>query len=157
MAAYRSTRSNVKFYIQNELRFGWADLMYYFAADSMKQNQPTYRIIHVISSVFMILSLVWLTVSAPFVFQSQQQLVKQHIVDDTSNPLGSPEEEANPFSNTTEEKKPSGGNSFSEEYLHDQHHNDYFTSLISRSHKSENAGTYTAFHGEVQVPPPNIA
>ena len=34
---------------------------------------------------------------------------------------GNEEEAANPFGNTTEEKAPTSGSSFSEEYLHDHH------------------------------------
>ena len=53
-------------------------------------------------------------------------------------------------------KKPSG-NSVSEEYLHDHGVDDHFISPISQFHKCENADVYTAFHGEVHVPPPNVA
>lgn len=68
------------------------------------------------------------------------------------------EEAANPFGNTTEEKAPSGSNvSFSEEYLHDNHHSDHFFSAKASYHKCENADTYHAFHGELLVPPPNMA
>ena len=49
------------------------------------------------------------------------------------------------------------GNSLSEEYLHTPHSADDFFSIVSRDHKNESAGIYTAFHGEVQVPPPNRA
>jgi len=109
------------------------------------------------SAVFMILALLWLTVSAPFVASCQQELAKQNKTANNVSALGGSEEEAaNPFGNTTEEKKPSGSNSLSEEYLHDHHIDDHFFSVISRDHKSENAGVYTAFHGEVQVPPPNM-
>lgn len=104
------------------------------------------------------MALLWLTVSAPFVYASQQELVKQHKMADTAGDLGGSEEEAgNPLSNSTEEKKPSGGSSLSEEYLHHHHTEDLFISPISQFHKTENASVYTAFHGEVQVPPPNAA
>ncbi len=76
---------------------------------------------------------------------------------DTGSPSTDNEEEtANPFGNTTEEKAPSS-TSFSEEYLHDHHTTDYFFSTVLQYHKCENAGTYIAFHGELLVPPPNVA
>ncbi len=90
----------------------------------------------------MILALLWLTMSAPFV-NAGQQLQAKYNTADTGSPLaGTEEEAANPFGNTTEEKAP--GTSFSEEFLHDHH-------------KAENTDLYTAFHGELLVPPPNIA
>lgn len=105
----------------------------------------------------MILALLWLTVSTPFVFASQQELAKQDKMADTQSPLAGNEEEAsNPFSSTTEEKNP-GSNSFSEEYLHDHYIADHFFSIDLQHAKCENAGTYVAYHGELLVPPPNAA
>jgi len=106
----------------------------------------------------MIVALLWLTVSTPFVYASQQELIKQHKAADNSSALGGTEEEAgNSLGNTTEEKKPTSGSSLTEEYLHDHYIDEHFISPISQFHKSENAGVYTAFHGEVQVPPPTRA
>ncbi|HEX7847181.1 MAG TPA: hypothetical protein VF476_15375 [Chitinophagaceae bacterium] len=102
----------------------------------------------------MIVALLWLTVSLPFVYSSQQQIAKQE--NTTTTPLPCNEEESNPFGSGTEEKAP-GGISLSEEYLHEHHKSDYFFSIISRYHKCENADTYVAFHGELLVPPPNQA
>jgi hypothetical protein len=105
----------------------------------------------------MILALLWLTISTPFVFASQQEMAKQHQIADTNSPVSDCDDDtANPFGNTTEEKAPSSS-SLSEEYLHDHHSAEYFFALISQSHKCENADTYNAFHGELLVPPPNRA
>lgn len=124
----------------------------------MKRNIKPYSFFQLASAVIMLLALLWLTVSTPFVYASQQELAKQNKAANASNMLGGNEEEAgNTIGNTTEEKKPSGGNSFSEEYLHDHHIEDHFISPIAQFHKCEDAGVYTAFHGEVQVPPPNVA
>lgn len=124
----------------------------------MKKNKKTYSIFQLASALIMILALLWLTVSAPFVYASQQELAKQNKVASSSSDLGNTEEEAgNSLGNTTEEKKSSGSNSASEEYLHNHHTDDHFISPISQFHKSENAGVYNAFHGEVHVPPPNVA
>ena len=107
----------------------------------------------------MILALCWLTVSAPFVVAGQQALAKQGKAAAQQAPLSDNDEETttNPFGNNTEEKAPTGSNSFSEEYLHDHHTTDYFFSVIASYHKCENAGTYVAFHGELDVPPPDQA
>lgn len=105
----------------------------------------------------MILALLWLTVSAPFV-QASEQAYSRYAAADSAPPLaGNDEESANPFGNNTEEKAPTSSNSFSEEYLHDSHKSEYFFAITSQYRKCENAGTYVAFHGELLVPPPNMA
>jgi len=122
----------------------------------MLSYKKIYTIGHKLSAVFMIVALLWLTISAPFVFASQQELAKQHQMADNQSPVPGGEEESNPFGNSTEEKAPSS-NAFSEEFLHDHHITHYFMSASSTYHKGENADTYIAFHGELLVPPPNAA
>jgi hypothetical protein len=120
----------------------------------MRRSRKPYSLVQLASALLMIAALLWLTVSLPFVYESQQML--SH-VDNHASPLTSNEEEAaNPFGNSTEEKAPSGS-SFSEEYLHDHHKADYFFSIASQFQIGENDGTYIAFHGELLVPPPNKA
>ncbi|HEY0042861.1 MAG TPA: hypothetical protein VGB71_19440 [Flavisolibacter sp.] len=124
----------------------------------MTLTKRPYSVFQLASAVLMIVALLWLTISTPFVYASQQEFAKhQKVVDNTADLGCSEEESGNPLGNTTEEKKPTGGNSLSEEYLHHHHIEDLFISPISQVHKSENAGVYNAFHGEVQVPPPNVA
>jgi len=116
----------------------------------MKRKKKTYNFLQRASAFIMVLTLLWLTVSLPFVYDSQQQVK-------SANLLGTNEEEGgNACGNTTEEKKPSA-NSVSEEYLHNHDVDDHFISPIVQFHKCENADVYTAFHGEVHVPPPNVA
>ncbi len=123
----------------------------------MTGKQKTYNFFQKGSAIFMILALLWLTVSTPFVFASQQKLLKNDKMADTQLPVSETEEEAsNPFSSTTEEKNP-GSTSFSEEYLHDHYIADNFFSIDLQYHNCENAGTYIAYHGELLVPPPNAA
>jgi hypothetical protein len=127
----------------------------------MKATKKPYNVFQLASAILMMLALVWLTVCTPFVYESQQRFAQQTKLGGATadlGDLGCPEEETgNPLGNTNEEKKPSGGNSFSEEYLHHHHVEDLFISPISQFHKSENASVYNAFHGEVHVPPPNVA
>ena len=123
----------------------------------MKRSRKTYDLFQLGSAVFMILTLLWLTVSTPFVMASYQNAMKQDKTASIASPLTDTEEEtANPFGNTTEEKS-HNSNTFSEEYLHDHHAHEYSLSIALQYHKCENAGTYVAFHGELLVPPPNAA
>jgi hypothetical protein len=125
----------------------------------MKKTGRTYKISQFISTIFMVLALLWLTISAPFVYEAGKITAQQEKLANPDSPVDNTGEEssANPFGNSTEEKTPGGSNSFSEEYLHDHHTNDCFSVLVSLLHKRENAGTYIAYHGELLVPPPNLA
>jgi hypothetical protein len=122
----------------------------------MKTVAKPYNTLNQLSAVFMMLALLWLTVSLPFVLASSQQLSTADTNPNAQTiPVGNEEETSN-LGNTTEEKAPSNS-SVSEEYLHDNHTSEYFSSIASQSHKCENSSIYNAFHGEVQVPPPNVA
>ena len=124
----------------------------------MKKIRKTYNVFQLCSAVFMILALMWLTVSTSFVLATQQERAKQHKAQKaTSSPIAGNEEETNkPFGNGTEEKAPNTSN-FSEEYLHTFHTICHFYTGVSQYHKHENSDTYIAFHGELLVPPPNAA
>jgi hypothetical protein len=131
--------------------------MCYFALRLMS-NKETYSQFQLASSVFMMLALLWLTVSLPVVYSCQQDLAKQHRIADVNSPIQTSEEEAaNPFGNSTEEKTPNSGSSFSEEYLHNHHITDYFFIVASQFHSHFDADTYLAYHGELDVPPPDVA
>ena len=120
-------------------------------------GKQTYNKLHKISAVAMMLMLLWLTISAPFVLAARQELAKQdHKAYNLSVMAGNEEESANPYGNNTEEKAPTG-TSFAEEFLHDGEKTDLFSLLIMRSHLLENFDTYHAFHGEQLVPPPNAS
>ena len=124
----------------------------------MKKNRKIYSVFQLCSAVFMILALMWLTVSTPFVLASHQQQAKQYKMEKSaSSPLAGNEEETNnPFANNTEDKAPNTS-IFSEEYLHSFHIISHFYPEISQYHKHENSDTYIAFHGELLVPPPNAS
>jgi len=122
----------------------------------MKKNRKFYSVTQLVSAVVMILALVWLTVSTPFVYAAQQELAKLQKMEKAASPLtGSEEESSNPFGNSTEEKAP-GNTSLSEEYIHSNYRIYFFFSIATQYHKCENADTYIAFHGELLVPPPNV-
>ena len=123
----------------------------------MKKVPQPYNFFNRIAALMMIVALSWLTISTPFVYEQQQKVAKQNSAASAELPVAGTEEEANPFSGSTEEKAPKTLNTFSEEYLHDQHQSEYFFSIASQFHKGEDASTYVAFHGELLVPPPNQA
>ena len=118
----------------------------------MKGIKKIYTDFQLASAVCMILALLWLTVSAPFVYATQKSLEKELVSQTGSNNAAS--EEECPVNNS-EEKTPGNANTFSEEYLHEHHVEESFFSLAAQFHKCENADDYRAYHGEVQVPPPN--
>ena len=122
----------------------------------MTGKRKTYNVFQQTSGLFMVLALLWLTVSIPFVNASRQLISNQERAAHSKSSDCNETEDNNPFSNTTEEKN-SSTNTFSEEYLHNHHDDDYIISAIPQFHKCENAGTYIAFHGELLVPPPNQA
>lgn len=124
----------------------------------MNRSRKTYTHLQIVSAIFMILALLWLTASLPFVYSAQQQLSKlEKIADAASSLNGADEKSANPFGNNTEEKAAGTNSSLAEEFLHDHHPDYHFFSIALSYHKVSNAGTYIAFHGELLVPPPNQA
>ena len=103
----------------------------------------------VISGVFMIIALSWLTVSTPFVFATQQCQQKEIQKQAGSN------EDKNPFSTTTEEKNESSVSTLSE-YLHDLNSmNDHFV-VLKRIYKGHTSDLYYAYHPELISPPPEL-
>lgn len=119
-----------------------------------KRLQP-YRILNKISAVAMVLALLWLTISAPFVYAAQQHDQVEHS-DRCQAPTSGEEEATPPLGNATEEKA-GNSTSLSEEYLHGHDKNEHIFSSASLQHISEHADTYNAFHGELLVPPPNFS
>ena len=122
----------------------------------MKKNRKTYTFFQKASSVFLMLSLLWLTVSAPFIITAQLELAKQQkMLSINCCETGTGDETTDCGSNNIEEKVPSS--TLSEEYIHEYHIMHCFVNEVSLYHKQENADDYIAFHGEMLVPPPNAA
>src|SRR5215217_2073448 len=84
-------------------------------ARCMKDKKP-YSTLQKASSLLMLLALAWLTVSLPFVYNSQQ--LQKELVKETK--AATPDDNSNPLANTTEEKTENGTNTLSE-YLHEFH------------------------------------
>lgn len=105
-----------------------------------------------LSSIIMLLALIWLTVCLPVVYAQQQaqeqQALEQHLeVPEDCN--------ENPLTNTTEEKAGNGINTLSEEYLHHSHHSEYIGIVVKTYYKCHATDLYFAFHPELISPPPN--
>lgn len=113
----------------------------------MKRSQYAYPLRHVISSLLLIMTLLWLTVSTPFVFKAQQEQKKE------TQKQSKQTDNTNPFSNTTEEKNESGVNTLSE-YLHEPPsiENNFIT--LTRLYKLYSSKIYFGHHPELISPPP---
>src|SRR6476469_4991004 len=103
----------------------------------------------VISSLFMIIALLWLTVSTPFVFASQQAQQKEIQKQAGGN------EDKNPFSATAEEKNESSVSTLSE-YLHALNSIDHHFIVLTRTYKCHTSDLYYAYHPELLSPPPKV-
>ena len=121
----------------------------------MNKSSKIYSISQLASAVIMIMALMWLTVSTPFVYAFQQELDKQQKMEKAGSPVTGCEEETTKIPNSNTEEKTPGNTSLSEEYLHNNHKADYFIYLSMQYQKCDNAGTYIAYHGEMLIPPPN--
>jgi len=114
----------------------------------MKAGKRTYSPRDYASSVFMIMTLLWLTISTPFVITVQREMSTTAAGTD-KQPV---DDNANPFSGLNEEK-PSSANALSE-YLHEP------LSLLvpgipTLEHESNNTPLiYIAYYGELLSPPP---
>ena len=121
----------------------------------MKRTKRKYNPLQLISAALMVLTLCWLIVCLPVVYQAQLQVAESSSI--TSSPIDLNEEETgNPLTNT-DEKTPNTVSSLSEEYLHEYYASHYFSSTSSIEYISKDASTYLAFHGELIVPPPDAA
>ena|SRR5205809_3900423 len=101
----------------------------------------------VISSLFMIIALLWLTISTPFVFASQQAQQKE-----VQKQAGT---DKNPLSTTTEEKNESSVSTLSE-YLHDLNLMSHHFIVLTRMYKCHTSDLYYAYHPELLSPPPKV-
>jgi len=124
----------------------------------MKKGYTIYQFKHQLISVLMLVTLLWLTVSTPFVYASQSQLTKQQASLSSSHHNGNDDEQTcTPLgSNTTEEKTSGSINTLSEEYLHLDSELFHLAELSLNHTRYHTASEYVAFHGELLCPPPNI-
>jgi hypothetical protein len=125
----------------------------------MKKGSTIFQFKHQLVSVLMLVTLLWLTVSTPFVYASQLQLEEQHACSSSQNEESDDEQEqaCTPLgSNTTEEKTSGSVNSLSEEYLHFDSELFHLAELSLNHTRTHTVSEYVAFHGELLCPPPNF-
>jgi hypothetical protein len=121
----------------------------------MRNRTYTFNKPGAFSAIFMIVALLWITISNPFILTVTSQLDKHTNNQYSANPMaGNEEETSNPYGNNSEEK--SSVNSFSEEYLENHQTDEHLLSISSQYQNNENAAIYIAFHGELLLPPPNM-
>ena len=113
----------------------------------MKGNRHPYSRLQATSSFFMMLALLWLTVSIPFVNAAKDAL-------QASQPTAQCED-TNPFATTTEEKNESSVNNLSE-YLHDLQPMDNDFISLTKYYKCHPSDLYFEFHPELISPPPEV-
>jgi len=94
----------------------------------------------------MITTLLWLTVSTPFVYASQQ--VQKELQHQSSG-----YQDNNPFSSATEEKSETGNNAVSE-YRHDVHLLEPHFIVLRTLYKCRSSDLYLEYYPELQSPPP---
>lgn len=102
----------------------------------------------------MIVTLLWMTVSAPFVVAGRQAAAAEKQMQWADLVDSEDQSSCNPFGNNTEEKVPCS-TSFSEEYLHHTDESFHAAELASQHTRCQAVKEYVAFHGEMLCPPPN--
>jgi hypothetical protein len=121
----------------------------------MKRGFKLYSITQLLSAVFFIMALAWLTLGTSFVYTAQQEWVKLQKISKKTSPLSNAEKESSTLPGNDAEEKTPVNNTLSEEFIHEHHSTIHFPVKLSRYHKSESADIYIAFHRELLVPPPN--
>jgi len=113
----------------------------------MEQSQLTLSRMRICSSIFMVLALLWLTISTPFVYEAQK------VQKETQKQTKQGEQNPNPFANTTEEKNESSVNTLSE-YLHDPLSIETDFIVLTRLYQRYPCIICPEHHPELLSPPP---
>src|SRR6476469_4767973 len=112
----------------------------------MKQERKKVNTWQKFSSFLMLVTLAWLTVSLPYVYQGQQS-GKDQTEKTEQKSRNNTDQSNNPLTNTTEEKTHNVTNTLSE-YLHETHYTENYFTLLTVHHKCHSSALYFAFHPE---------
>ena len=115
------------------------------------------KILSKLSSLLMLVTLAWLTISTPFVYDFQQKLKQiklAEIIPGNNSHVDDKDGINTMMPNPTEEKTETNSNNFSEYLHHHDYVDDYHTAGI-KYHISLSSELYIAFHGELLSPPPD--
>lgn len=108
-----------------------------------------------IAGLFLAALLMLLTIGLPITYSSVKK-IKADIANSKANNSKS-DNDYNPYSNSTEEKTPANSNTVNEEYVHFDHHDFHLSfSQATLAYIHTHEATYTAYHGELHCPPPNL-
>jgi flagellar biosynthesis/type III secretory pathway M-ring protein FliF/YscJ len=118
----------------------------------MKHYKKTYGAFSILAAAVMVITLVWLTVSTPFIYAAEQQQEAYSQANNTDDE--SSESDESPLGNNTEEKTETNSNTLSE-YLHHIDELSQPATPLHRHNSSHDVAVYVAFHGETLCPPPN--
>ncbi|PZR23249.1 MAG: hypothetical protein DI535_24500 [Citrobacter freundii] len=126
----------------------------------MKKGTATYQLRHHLISLLMLVTLLWLTISTPFVVSAQlkAETQKTALISAASSDQhddADDEQSCTALGGTTEEKTSNGFNTLSEEYLHTDSELFHLAELFLNHTRTHTFAEYVAFHGEMLCPPPN--
>jgi hypothetical protein len=122
----------------------------------MKKAIVTYSIFNKITALFFGMALLWLTVSISFISDPDYKKSLIEWNGDVEDADLSTEEDADSRNANSEEKAPKSTNSISEEIFHENLLENTLFTTVTLSHVMVNHTTYTAYHGEMDVPPPDF-
>jgi hypothetical protein len=126
-------------------------LLYEVFAIVMPRKVTISSLGRICSALLMLLAILWLSVSLPFVYAAQQQVAATEKVQQTKL-----KQQQNPLAGTNEEKTESGVVSISE-YLHDAVQLTHPIALVVKFEKCHAPSLYIAFHPELHFPPPDLS
>jgi hypothetical protein len=115
----------------------------------VKETKSKYNFSQKIHACFMIMALLFLTVSAPLTLNAQS------LNDISTEQTDTSADDTNPFGNNTEEKVPSSNN-LAEEYLHDSSDATMLSGNNASRFVSFDVEIFIDYHHELLVPPPNL-
>jgi hypothetical protein len=107
------------------------------------------RTANLCSGILMLLTLAWLTVSLPYIYEGQQKQPAAQKIQDRETA----DDNSNPLSGTTEEKTKSTNNTLAE-YLHDTLSLEEHYIIVRSFFNHHSCDVYLSFHPEKVSPPP---
>jgi hypothetical protein len=117
----------------------------------MRQKASTYNAVQKIGSLLLMLALLWLSVSTPYVYQFQQKTKTEKQAVTAENNADA--EDGGLLTNTNEEKAESGPNTL-QEFLHEPLHLEHpsIEQVNEYGHFEQKASV--AYHPDLISPPP---
>jgi hypothetical protein len=108
------------------------------------------------TAMSMILVLLWLTVSQPFIYQIGILLTDTHQMASSYDNSNADDTAERFMTNNAEEKGSEDPNTFNEEYIHEYEASDALNmTILQSSILDRDEDCVNPYHGELHVPPPN--